>query len=186
MIQKLPTHGFSWEKEEDFTPEKIDKFVKKDMKGYILDVDVKYPKELHKELPFLAERKKIEKMKKLVTKLKYKKMHVVHIKSLNQALKQGLKLKKVHRIVRFEQSYWMKSYIMLNTKLRTALQQFEKDFFKLMKNSIFGKTMENIRNHKGMKLATSQEKYTKYVMRPNFKDGFPFLMELFAVGMGKI
>ena len=105
MIQKLPTHGFSWEKEEDFTPEKIDKFVKKDMKGYILEVDVKYPKELHKELPFLAERKKIEKMKKLVIKLKYKKMYVVHIKSLNQALKQGLKLKKVHRIVRFEQSY---------------------------------------------------------------------------------
>ena len=80
----------------------------------------------------------------------------------------------------------MKPYVMLNTKLRrTAKNEFEKDFFKLMNNSVFRKTMENIRNHKDVKLVTSQDKYAKYVMKPNFKDGFPFSKELFAVEMGK-
>ena len=75
---------------------------------------------------------------------------------------------------------------MLNTRLRKdAKNEFEKDFFKLMNNSVFGKTMENIRNHKDMKLVTSDKKYLKYVMRANFKDGFPFSKHLFAVEMGK-
>ena len=74
---------------------------------------------------------------------------MVHIQALDQALKHGLKLKKVHRVIEFQQSRWMKAYIMLNTRLRTAPKnEFEKDFFKLMNNSIFGKTMENIRNHR--------------------------------------
>ena len=69
----------------------------------------------------------------------------------------------------------MKAYIMLNTRLRKeAKNDSEKDFFKLMNNSVFGKTMENIRNHKNMKLMTNDKKYLKYVMKPNFKDGFPF------------
>ena len=75
---------------------------------------------------------------------------------------------------------------MLNTRLRKeAKNEFEKDFFKLMNNSVFGKTMENIRNHKDMKLVTSDKKYLKYVMKPNFKDGHPFSKHLFAVEMGK-
>ena len=74
---------------------------------------------------------------------------------------------------------------MLNTKLRkNAKNEFEKDFFKLMSNSVFGKTMEN-RNHEDMKLVTSDKKYLKYVMKPNFKDGHPFSKHLFAVEMGK-
>ena len=80
----------------------------------------------------------------------------------------------------------MKAYIMLNTRLRIATKnEFEKDFFKLMNNSVFGKTMENIRNHKDMKLVTSDKKYFKYVMKPNFKDGHTFSKHLFAVEMGK-
>ena len=189
MIQKLPTHGFSWKKVENFTPEKIDKLVKKDKKGYILEVDADYSNELkkdHNELPLLAERMKIGKVKNLVPNLKYKKTYVVQIKSLNQALKNGLKIKKVHRDIRFEQCNWMNPYIMLNTKLRTTgKNEFEKDFFKLMSNSVFEKTMENIRNHKDMKVVTSQEKYAKYVMKPNFEDGYPVSKELFAVEMGK-
>ena len=111
---------------------------------------------------------------------------MVGIKKLNQALKHGLKLKKVPRVIEFEHSKWMKPYIMLNTRLRTAAKnEFEKDFFKLMNNSVFGKTMENIRKHKDMKLVTSEEKYQKYVMKPNFKDGHPFSKELFVVKMGK-
>ena len=80
----------------------------------------------------------------------------------------------------------MKAYIMLNTRLRIATKnEFEKDFFKLMNNSVFGKTMENIRNHKDMKLVTSDKKYLKYVMKPNFKDGHPFSKHLFVVEIAK-
>ena len=92
----------------------------------------------------------------------------------------------VHRVIDFQQSRWMKAYIMLNTRLRKqAKNAFEKDFFKLMNNSVFGKTMENIRNHKNMKLVKSDKKYLKHVMKPNFKDGHPFSKHLFAVETGK-
>ena len=122
----------------------------------------------------------------LVPNLEDKKGYVVHIKALNQALRHGLKLKKLHRVIEFQQSKWMKAYIMLNTRLRKdAKNEFEKDFFKLMNNSVFGKTMENIRNHKDMKLVTSDKKYLKHIMKPNFNDGHPFSKHLFAVEMGK-
>ena len=117
---------------------------------------MEYPKELHEkhnELLFLAERMKIGREEKLVPNLRDKKGYVVHIKTLNQALKHGLKLKKVHRVIEFQQSRWM------NAKERKdAKNEFEKDFYKLMNNSVFGKTMENITNHKDMKLATSNKK----------------------------
>ena len=103
MVQNLPTHGFKWENGEDFTPEKIDELVEKD-RGYLLEIDVKYPKELHEnhnELPFLVGKMKIGRVEKLVPNLKHKKRYVVHIKALDQALKHGLRLKKVHRIIKF-------------------------------------------------------------------------------------
>ena len=76
MIKNLLTHGFKWKKGEDFTNEKIDQLVKKDKRGYLLEVDVKYSKELHhnhNELPFLAIRMKIGREEKLVPNLKDKK-----------------------------------------------------------------------------------------------------------------
>ena len=179
MVQNLPTHGFKWKDVEDLTPEKIEKLVKKDKRGYLLEVDVEYPKELHEnhnKLPFLTERMEIGRVEKLVRNLKDKKEYVVQIKSLDQALKRDLKLKAVHRVIEFHQSKWMKAYIMLNTRLRKdAKNEFEKDFFKLMNNSVFGKTMENIRNHKDMKLVTSDKKYLKYVMKPNLRMVIHFL-----------
>ena len=115
-----------------------------------------------------------------------KKKYVVHIKTLDQALKNGLILKRVHRVIQFEQSTWLKVYIMFNTLLRMAAKnEFEKDFFKLMNNAVFGKTMENIRNHRDMKLATIEQKYKKYVMKPNFKDSVRFSEHLIGVEMGK-
>ena len=118
------------------------------------------PKDLHKnynELPFLAGIMKIGKVEKLVPNLKDKKGHVVHIRALNRALKHGLKLKKVHRVIEFKQSSWIKPYIMLNTRLRTSSKnEFEKDFLQLMNNRVFGKAMENIKNDKDMKLVTNQ------------------------------
>ena len=189
MVQNLPTHGFKWKDAEDFTPEKIEKLVKKNKREYILKADVEYPNKLHEnhnELPFLTERLKIRRVEKLVPNLKDKKGNVVHIKALDRALKLGLKRKKVHRGIEFQQSKWMKAYIMLNTRLKKdAKNEFEKDFFKLMNNSVFGKTIENISNHKNMKLVTSDKKYQKYVMKPNFKDGRPFSKHLFSVEMGK-
>ena len=115
---------------------------------------------------------------KLVPNLKDKKEYV--------ALDQALKFKMVHQVIEFQHSKWMKAYIMLNTRLRKAAKnEFEKDFFKFMNNSVFGKTMENIRNHKDMKLVTSDKKYLRYVMKPNFSNGFPFFKHLLVVEMGK-
>ena len=98
------------EEGEDFTTEKIDELVKKDKRIYLLEVDVEYPKELHKnhnELPFLVERMKIRREEKLVPNLKDKNGYVVHIQALDQALKHGLKLKRVHRVIEFQQSKGM-------------------------------------------------------------------------------
>ena len=189
MINNLPGHGFKWKNGEDFTLEKIDKLAKKDKTGYLLEVDVEYPKELHEnhnELPFLVKKMKIGREEKLVPNPKDQKEYVVHIKPLDQALKHGLKLKKVHLVIKFRQSKWMKAYVMLNTRLRKdAKNEFEKDFFKLMNNNVLGETMENIRNDKDMKLVTSDKKSLKYVMKPNFKGNRPFSKHLFAGEMRK-
>ena len=106
---------------------------------------------------------------------------------MNQALQHGLRLDRIHRAIEFDQSPWLKTYIDFNTQLRTAAaSDFEKDFFKLMNNSVFGKTMENIRKHRNIKLVTTEEKYLRTVMRPNFKSGVLFGENLMGCEMGKI
>ena len=88
-----------------------------------------------------------------------KKKYIVHIKSLKQALNNGLKLKRVHRIIEFSRKAWLKSHIDMNTELRKlAKDDFEKDLFKLMNNALFGKTMKNIRKHRDIKLVTIDKK----------------------------
>ena len=125
-------------------------------------MDVKYPKrlyELHSDLPFLSERMKVNKCNKLVCNLFNKKKYLTHINSFKQALNHGLKFKKIHRVIKFNQEAWLKPYIDMNTELRKAAKKhFEKDLFKLMNNSVFGKTMENIRKHRDIKLVTTDKK----------------------------
>ena len=97
---------------------------------------------LHSDLPFLPKRMKINKCSKLVCNLYNKSNYVVHIRSLKQALNHGVILEKVHRVIQFNQEAWIKEYIDMNTELiKQAKNDFGKDFFKLMKNSVFGKTM---------------------------------------------
>ena len=107
MYQKLPVNGFKWLEDTSEINEKVTKnYDENNDKGYILEVDVKYPKKLHdihSDLPFLPKRMKINKCKKLVCNLLNKNKYVTHIKSLKQALNHGLKLKKVHRIIKFNQ-----------------------------------------------------------------------------------
>ena len=120
---------------------------------------------MHSNLPFFPERMKIDKCSKLVCNLYDKNNYVVHIRALKQALNHGLILKKVHRVIQFNQEAWLKEYIDMNTELRKqAKNDFEKDFFKLMNNSVFGKTMENIRNHRDIELVTIDKRRNQYVL----------------------
>ena len=99
----------------------------------------------------------------------------------------GLVLEKIHRVIEFKQSAWMKEYTDFNTKLRTAAKNdFEKDFYKLMNNSVFGKTMENIRKHRNIKLINNEEEYLQNVMKPNFKSGTLLGSDLMGCEMGKV
>ena len=99
-------------------------------------------------MPFSPERKKLGKVEKFVTSLEDKSEYVINTKRLEQALNHGLILKKVHRVISFNQDEWLKPYIEINNKLRTeAKNDSEKDFFKQMINAVFGKTMENVRKN---------------------------------------
>ena len=123
--------------------------------GFVFEVDIEYREEValkHEDIAFLAERRKINGVEKLVTTLEDKKRYVVHVLALKQALNHGLKFKKVHRVLKLKQKAWLKPYIEMNSKHRVnAKNNFEKDFFKVMNNSVFGKTMENVRNHRNTK-----------------------------------
>ena len=151
MSEKLPTHGFKWlssgEMEKLFNNRVVQVWEKIPC---ILEVDLEYPKnlhDLHNDYPFCPERVKCKNgVEKLIPNLRDKTKYIIHYKNLIQCLKAGMKLKKIHRGIKFIESEWMKPYIEMNTNLRTeAKNNFEKDFFKLMNNSVFGKTMENIR-----------------------------------------
>ena len=101
--------------------------------------------ELHSDLPFLSERMEANKCKKLVCNLFNKKKYVAHINTLKQSLNHGLKLERIHRVIEFNQEAWLKPYIDMNTELRKEVKNdFEKDLFKLMNKSVFGKTTMKI------------------------------------------
>ena len=157
MKQNLPVGGFKWVRDVS----RIDEYFIKNYDensdiGYFLKVDIEYPKELHdldSDLSFLPERMKINKCSKLVCNLYDKENYVGRIRALKQALMHGLKLKKIHKAFQFDQKPWLKPYTEMNAELRKkAKNDFEKDFFKVMNNAVFGKTIENVRKHRDIKL----------------------------------
>ena len=191
MSEKLPTHGFKWltggEMEKLFNNRVTQVWEKT---SCILEVDLEYPEnlhDLHNDYPFCPERVKCKNgVEKLIPNLRDKTKYIIHYKNLIQCLKAGMKLKKIHRGIKFVESEWMKPYIEKNTNLRTkAKNNFEKDFFKLMNNSVFGKTMENIRNRVDVKLVNTKEKLRKLAAKPNFKGRKIFSENLVSVHMKK-
>ena len=171
MITMLPIGGFKWDDAKIYTEDIIKSYNINSKYGAVLEVDIEYPKELHKyhsELPFLCERVKLNQTRKLVTTFNHKNRHVIHIAALKQALNHGLKLTKAHRITTFVQVAWMKSYIEKNTKLRMqSKNEFGKNFLKLMNNAVFGKTMGDVRNHRDIKLVTTNEGRKHLVSHPH-------------------
>ena len=162
MSQKLPVNGFKWVKNLSefnsiqFNESFIRNYDENSDIGYFLEVDIDYSEKLfnlHKDLPFSPESKKVNKVEKLICSIEDKDKYVIHIRVLKQALNHGSVLRKVHRVIQFNQRACLRPYIEMNTKLRKeAKNDFEKDFFKLMNKSIFGKTMENKRKHRDTKL----------------------------------
>ena len=131
-----------------------------------------YPEHLHDEhndYPLAPERLNIEGVEKLVPNLDHKKKYVLHYENLKLYERLGLKITKVHRGIKFQESAWLSKYIKLNTDLRAkATYNFEKDFFKLMNNSVFGKTLENIEKRVDVRLVTNKKIAVKLASKPNF------------------
>ena len=169
MSQYLPTGNFRWMTDKEINKVDFGKYKTNGKKGLILEVDLEYPRELHdlhNDYPVAPEKAKVSKnmlsryckkiaekykisigqVNKLIPTLKSKEKYVQHYRNLQLYLDLGLNLTKVHRVLEFDQSPWLKQYIDFNTEKRKhAKNPFEKDFFKLMNNSVFGKTCGNLR-----------------------------------------
>ena len=156
MSKKLSVDGFKWVDDLSmFTEDFIKSYDEEGDAGYLLVVDIEYPKTLcmlHSDLPFLPEKMKINKCPKLVCNVTDKENYSIHTVALKQALNHSLKRIRVHNVISFRQEAWLKPYIDLSTELRkNAKNEFEKDFYKLKINSICGKTMQNDRKHGDIK-----------------------------------
>ncbi|KAJ8915413.1 hypothetical protein NQ315_008302 [Exocentrus adspersus] len=206
MCQYLPYGGFEWMR--NFENFDVTQVSDEAPEGYILEVDLEYPEYLHdthKDLPLCPEHltPPNSKLPKLMTTLyifKYtlhfffttlydKKRYIIHYRNLKQALSLGIKLTRIHRILKFKQSDWLKVYIDLNTKLRAqSLNEFEKNLYKLLINAIFGKTMENIRRHRIIILRNHWDGkwgVKNYIANPNFHSIKIFDADLVAVELNK-
>ena len=195
MSQSLPTGGFKWM--SNITKEKVMDILEKTnssmnnmgKRGFIFEVDLEYPKELwksHNDYPLAPEKIKVGGVEKLISHFKPRNKYVIHYRNLRQCLEMGLRIKAVHRGITFIQKSWMEPYIRKNTELRkTASNSFEKDFFKLMNNSVFGKTIENIRKRQNVFLVDNREKAAKLTCRPNFERTTIFDRNLLAIHMKK-
>ena len=177
MSKLLPMHGFQWMKVKELETWELH--------SCILEVELEYPKslyDLHSDYPLAPEQIEVNKVPKLIPNLG----DILHYENLKQYLSLGLKFTNIHRGIKFEESQWLKKYIALNTDLRTvAKNEFEKDFFKLMNNSVFGKTMENIRSRVDIKLVNNKKQAEKLSAKPNFNHCNIFSEDLVAIHMKK-
>ena len=190
MSQKILVNKFQWIEETSQFNEFFMKIYNEEIdEGNFLEIDVQWPKklyELHNDLPFLSERMKLEKFKKLVTNLYDKTEHSIHIGNLKQALNHWLILKKVHRVIKFNQHAWLTPYIDMNTELREKAKNiFEKDFFKLMNNAVFRKSVENVRKHTNIKLVTTEGRRNYLISEPKNYPTKVFTEDLLAIEMKK-
>ena len=208
MSKPLPHSNFQWMPEEQVQAFNPMAHGEQDEEGFVLEVDLEYPDELHEAhncYPFAPEKLKIAQdmlspysrqlgqriyggmqhipsSTKLVPHLGPRKHYVTHLQNLKQCLEHGLVLTRVHRILTFRQKAWLKPYITLNTDKRKAAQnEFEKDFFKLMNNSVFGKSCENVRNRFNVELVTQDERFETLTARPSFRRFKIFHNNLVAV-----
>ena len=205
MSQYLPTGNFKLMTDKEISKIDLGKYKSDGEKGLILEVDLEYPQELHdihNDYPVAPEKVKVsnnmlsayckkiaEKYKisiglvsKLIPTLRDKKEYVLHYRNLQLYLDLGLKIKKVHRVLKFDQSPWLKQYIDFNTEKRKhAKNSFEKDFFKLMNNSVFGKTMENLHKRVDVRLVTNEKKLDKLTAKPTYVSSKIFNENLMAV-----
>ena len=205
MSQYLPTGGFKWLKQNKIDNLDLKKYDKENKKGIILEVDLEYPEklhDLHNDYPLAPEKVKVTDnmlsnyckkiadkynistglVYKLIPTLSKKEKYVLHYRNLQLYIDLGLKLTKIHRVLEFDQSPWLKQYIDYNTeKRKNAKNDFEKDFFKLMNNSVFGKTMENIRKRVDVRLVTDEKKLLKLTSKPTYVSSKIFNENLVAV-----
>ena len=204
MSQYLPTGNFKWMTDKVISEIDLGKYKKDGKKGFILEVDLEYPRERHdmyKDYPVCLEKVKVsndmlsgyckkiaEKYKisigvvsKLISTLRDKKEYVLHYRNVQLYLDLGLKIKKIHGVLKFDQSPWLKQYIDFNTEKRKhAKNSFEKDFFKLMNNSIFGKMMENLCKRVDVRLVTNEKKLDKLTAKPTYVSSKIFNENLMA------
>jgi hypothetical protein len=189
MSQYLPYKNFEW-----WVPNPgfdVTKIPDDSDVGYFLEVDVEYPKNLHdyhNDLPFLSISQKPpgSKYPKLLTTLENKTSYICHYRVLKQAINNGLVLLKIRRVLRFNQAPWLQPYIAFNTaKRQAAKNSFEKDLFKKSINSLFGKTMENIRKRLNLQLVSDPKKFEKLVSKTGFVSSIVYEEFLAAVQMAK-
>ena len=205
MSQYLPTGGFKWMTQKQIDNIDLAKYKEDSKNGLILEVDLKYPQDLHNfhnDYPLAPEKVKVTDsmlsnyskriadkynistglVYKLIPTLSNKEKYVLHYRNLQLYIDLGLKFSKVHRVLEFNQSPWLKQYIAFNTeKRKNAKNAFEKEFFKLMNNSVFGKTMENIRKRVDVRLVTDEKKLLKLTSKPTYVSCKIFNENLVAV-----
>ncbi|XP_050518973.1 uncharacterized protein LOC126893074 [Diabrotica virgifera virgifera] len=195
MCQYLPYGNFKWVTDvENFNYFSVED---DEDKGYVLEVDLEYPAHLHSlhnDLPFCPESMVPpgSKYPKLIPNFNNKTKYIIHYRNLKQCLRYGLVLKRIHRILEFSQSPWLKKYIDLNTSLRNkAKNEFERDLFKLLVNAIFGKTLENVEKRRDIRLCTRWETKTRslgarvLISKPEFKSCSVFNENLVAIHLGE-
>ena len=187
MTQYLPYDDFKWMSEEEISEINFDLVSGDSNEGYILEVDLEYPSDLHdlhSDYPLAPEKSKVSddvlsnyclgiakkygirvgEVNKLIPNLKSKKNYVVHYRNLQLYKSLGMKVVKIYRvfIIKFKQSDWLKKFVMFSTEKRMrAVNRF-------VVNSVYGKTMENLRKRVSVKLVNNEKDYVKYVSRPTF------------------